>query len=337
MNNKKKRNKRKLLVAILLVLFTGVLFSTSTYAWFTSNTTVTVDTVEVNVAAESGLQLSVDGVRWKPLITIDDIKGATYESGVQAVRNQVPTGTGINIIPVSTIGAIDPETGFMNMYAGTIETSGGNYVLSSVKSVETNSSTSGDFIAFDLYVKITEDSPIYLTNLSKVTTTSTGAREGLKNAARVAFIKAGSTTTGASTAAIQSLKAGTGSEKYLWEPNYDVHTAAGVKNAYDVYGLTTTQTGAAALTYYGVNAEFTSAAGVGLNDKTAGRFAIPTFTNTVKTPNSGVPAGTQIFSLSQGITKLRIYMWIEGQDVDCENDASGSNISFSLQFSMKNA
>ena len=26
-------------------------------------------------------------------------------------------------------------------------------------------------------------------------------------------------------------------------------------------------------------------------------------------------------------------MWIEGQDVDCENNASGSDISFNVQFS----
>ena len=27
-------------------------------------------------------------------------------------------------------------------------------------------------------------------------------------------------------------------------------------------------------------------------------------------------------------------MWIEGQDVDCENNASGSDISFNVQFSI---
>lgn len=28
-------------------------------------------------------------------------------------------------------------------------------------------------------------------------------------------------------------------------------------------------------------------------------------------------------------------MWIEGQDVDCEDDASGSNIAFDLQLTVK--
>ena len=39
-----------------------------------------------------------------------------------------------------------------------------------------------------------------------------------------------------------------------------------------------------------------------------------------------------LWKLSAGITKVRIYMYVEGQDVDCENAASGSNLSFDLQF-----
>lgn len=43
----------------------------------------------------------------------------------------------------------------------------------------------------------------------------------------------------------------------------------------------------------------------------------------------------KVFSLKAGITKVRMYMWIEGQDVDCEDDASGSNIAFDLQLTVK--
>ncbi len=43
----------------------------------------------------------------------------------------------------------------------------------------------------------------------------------------------------------------------------------------------------------------------------------------------------KVFSLKAGITKVRMYMWIEGQDVACEDDASGSNIAFDLQLTVK--
>ena len=40
-------------------------------------------------------------------------------------------------------------------------------------------------------------------------------------------------------------------------------------------------------------------------------------------------------TLQAGITKVKVYMWVEGQDVDCENSASGSDISFSFELSIK--
>ena len=40
-------------------------------------------------------------------------------------------------------------------------------------------------------------------------------------------------------------------------------------------------------------------------------------------------------SLDAGITKFRVYMWIEGQDVDCENMASGGEVVFNLQLSIQ--
>ena len=30
-------------------------------------------------------------------------------------------------------------------------------------------------------------------------------------------------------------------------------------------------------------------------------------------------------------------MWVEGQDVDCENGASGGNVTYSLQITSENA
>jgi hypothetical protein len=38
--------------------------------------------------------------------------------------------------------------------------------------------------------------------------------------------------------------------------------------------------------------------------------------------------------LAAGITKYRIYLWVEGQDVDCENNASGTDIQYDLSFSL---
>lgn len=49
-----------------MILFCGVILSTSTYAWFTANKTVTINDITVNVAAMNGLQIFVDAINWKP-------------------------------------------------------------------------------------------------------------------------------------------------------------------------------------------------------------------------------------------------------------------------------
>ena len=43
----------------------------------------------------------------------------------------------------------------------------------------------------------------------------------------------------------------------------------------------------------------------------------------------------ELFNLTpKTITKMKVYFWVEGQDVDCENNASGGDITLKLQFSL---
>ena len=57
---------------------------------------------------------------------------------------------------------------------------------------------------------------------------------------------------------------------------------------------------------------------------------------TVGSVAAGIPTTAYInaFDVAEGVTKVRIYMWIEGQDVDCEDHASGSALTYNLQFSI---
>lgn len=323
---KQNRRRKKLFLAILMILFTGVLLTTSTYAWFTANKTVTVNQIDVTVAATNGLQISVDAATWKPTITNDDIIKAASATSYTAAVNQIPSG---DSSPVSTIGAVDTNTGYLQMYSGAIESDGANYILTAARETET-AGTEGKFVAFDLFFKTTEDTAIYLTNASNVLYSS--GPKGLENAARVAFVVEGTVDAGAAAADAQKLKAG--SDVIIWEPNADVHTPTGVANAINTYGLTATQTSPTNLGYYGVKAPIQASYKVALDSKDTNYFASVT-------PDIITPAAydeetsfKKAFDLKAGITKIRFYMWIEGQDVDCENDASGGSISYNLQFSM---
>ena len=332
-NELKRKNKKKIFILILMILFTGVVLTSSTYAWFTANKTVTVETIDVNVAASHGLQVSVDAVNWKTVISNADINsaGTNYTGAVNQLPTYDPDGGKANsIVPVSTIGEVDTNTGFMKMFEGEIGSNvAGDYILTAEQVTETHTSTSGSFIAFDIFFQTNQAESIYLTSNSNVV--ALGASTGIENSSRIAFINHGTVDAGSDASVAQALKGGT--TPVIWEPNYDIHTAAAVKNASDVYGITTTQTGGSVLAYHGVKADITGTANVLLNSKDGTYFAA--VTPQITTPATGISQDNykKVFDIQAGITKVRIYMWVEGQDVDCENNASGGSISYNLQFS----
>lgn len=326
-NSKKRKKSKKIFIAILMILFTGVILTASTYAWFTANKTVTVSEIDVNVTTSEGLQISTDAVTWKTVISNDDIINASYTG----VTNQLPSNT-TSIKPTSTVGEIDTATGFMKMYVGDVTSNdAGNYILTATQSVETKSTTSGDFVVFDLYFQTNAAATVYLTSNSTVG--AVGTATGIQNASRIGFVVQGSAAVGSDAATIRALKNDGTVPAVIWEPNYDVHTAAAVKHASDVYGLTTSQTGGGMLAYKGVKSDITAAANVPLNSDDATYFS--DVTPDIYSTSAGIPTEkyARVFDLSAGVTKVRIYMWVEGQDVDCEDNASGGSIAYNLQFS----
>lgn len=157
---------------------------------------------------------------------------------------------------------------------------------------------------------------------------------GIKNASRIAFVKLGETPDGSELATIQALNAGAASEVTVWEPNYDIHTDAGVANAKDVYGITTTKANGELVPYSGIKDTILKTDDILLGDATQAKHE-DKFTTVTPGKNTiaGFSTNVALFTLNKGITKMRIYMWVEGQDVDCENNASGGEINFDLKIS----
>lgn len=337
-----KRRKYRLLILFLILLGTGTMLATSTYAWFTSNTNVSVETLKVNIAAQNGIQISVDGTKWKSIIQKSDIIGA-HKGNYAAAVNQIPE----TLEPVSTAGIPDTN-GYLPMYYGVVTTStspqnNGEYILTATKTTEIDNSErteaeqdTAKFIAFDLFFKVDEDTEVFLVSGSGATTTDQ-TDTGIKNASRIAFVNKGNTSVGSELATIQGLNAGASSTVTIWEQNYDVHTAAGVAHAKDVYGITTSQTGGSALAYSGVIAPISASDDILWGNATEEKHSAKFKTVTpAKTTKAGFTDYVSLFTLTKGITKMRIYMWVEGQDVDCENNASGGSISFDLKISTVN-
>ena len=325
--SKKSKRKNNLKESIILLLLLILLLVSSTYAWFTANQTVTISTIDVTIEASNGLQISTDATTWKAIISNEDITTNAYTDNA----NELPE----SMVPVSTIGTID-ENGYMEMFKGIVaanETSG-EYELTATKAAE----GTGQFIAFDIFLRVDADTALQLTDASCVKMQADSTDKGIKQASRVAFVIQGNKPVGTDVATLTGLKAVTDSPLYIWEPNSNLHTDAAVSHAFDTYGITTTSDGnAQPIAYYGIKQEIGTAVNLA---NTAGKdttnFAAVSPAYVTEADETGkITAAEDIFTLTAGITKVRMYMWIEGQDVDCENTASGTDISFNVQFTVK--
>lgn len=296
------KNKKTILAFIMLLLTIAAL-GTASYAWFSASTQATLGDIDVNVTASNGIQISMDATNWKGTLTTEDIKGEAYTGN----KNQIPT----TLTPVSTIGS--QSIGKFEMFDGILDEEGTEPLLTLTAANEEKSTTEeGHYIAFDLFVKSAAERQITLDIGSGVVATNTAnpsgtaVDAGLMYTARVAFFNQGTDTTNSPAAAIAKAS-GTSATQTIWEPNANQHTVY-AENSLGASGVMTT---------YGAK---TTGANLSISDVSADttHFALQ---NVIQSNVGEVPTNT-IFTVQPGITKVRVYIWIEGQDIDCENNAS---------------
>lgn len=314
----KKQKEASIKSSILILLLILILLISSTYAWFTANKNLTISSLQVNVEASNGIQISTDASNWKTIISQSDIT-----TGYENHTNQLP----VTLAPVSTAkGVVD---GKLQLFDGDFkpnETTG-LFELTSIGPETDARGNIGKYIAFDIFLKVNEGVDVYLSNGSVVTDD-----RGLASAARVAFINEGNRAYGQSANQYTGLAEGTPTSTIIWEPNNEVHKAEAKANATSVLGMSG-PIGDVALNTFGVGEQISTPIPAAQLQQTHGTQIVQV-TNDISTPSSGVPANTNLMHLNAGVTKVRIYMWIEGQDIDCEDSASGANVTFDLKFNI---
>lgn len=368
---KKKNNRRKLLLLILLLFVTVLLMSLSAYAWFTSNKTVSVDSLEVQARTTNGLEISADAVNWGISIDKADILSTTeYGSRI----SQMP-----DILDhVSSVGALHDDKGnnFIQMYDGHVATGCSTtvgagetcpdpiYTLTASAASEAYcfdkigseqnedsdkkcSSLNKTFMAFDIFFRYTGDEAtrLYLTNNANVKEKGQLDNFGIKNAVRVAFLKRGNIsldTYYAGDSGITDAQALNDSGTVtIWEPNANTHTRAGRESGMTYFGLASDTFDSATydsspIAYYGVKAVIPEASPINLKETTDltkyGDF-FQLVTPAIRTDASHNEIDTGI-DIEPGVTKYRVYFWVEGQDVDAENNATGHDMVLNLEFAV---
>ena len=326
MSRRSRKSKRRLNSLFMMLILTGMLLLSSTYAWFSASREVALEGINAKVVAAEGLQISLDGESWSSKITINEtnLKAAT--------GNKYQWPTALN--PVSTTGTT--TSGLLDMFAGEV-TSDGTTLNNAAKETElTTSGAGGKYIAFDLYFKNSSSQAsdtLQLNTGTNVAISENGKTgTGLENCIRSGIVlysnKANLTDDGS---IVRAIAAGTPSV-CIWEPNYNKHIAEVVKNDSRVEGDSSSS-----IATYGLMSIGTGTV-EGIN-----KLEKNTFIDEQKTLRTDANVGTvtdltnlgagKITLTGNSIMKARIYIWIEGQDVDCIDTAStGKEINVTLGF-----
>ncbi len=302
--------KRRILLALIMLIISGISLTTATYAWFTSNRAVKVDEIDISAQASGGIQISADALTWSNQVTLEQLKAeaTTY----------IPT---TSLMPVTTVG-VNGGTGAFDFYIGELNDAGDKVTLTKTTDDENK------YVSFDLYFySATPQTVIFDAGTQVAVKNVTGGEgssakdAGLKSSVRVGFLHQGVDAT-ATQATAKALNGGVLANQIIWEPNADKHTDFAVS-----------QLGATADTVLATMGGKAAAATAVATDASTHFETITTAHNLkTSTVTQVYPEGT-LWNFEAGINKVRVYVWIEGQDIDNEDSASlGSGVGVKLNF-----
>ena len=315
--------KRRILLALIMLIISGISLTTATYAWFTANRAVNVQEIDVKAQASGGIQISADAENWSNEVTIDKLLAADLSG--KGIHNYIPETA---LKPVTTIGVNGGEGAF-DFYLGELNDAGDKVTLTSI------ADDSNNYVAFDLYfysatpqtIEFNAGTQVVAKNVDSPAPDSVVKDTGLKSSVRVGFLVQGNDPT-ATPAISRGLNKGALANQTIWEPNADIHTDY-AKNMLGANGVMTTM-GGKAITPLGAENKPTYVA----TNSTTYFESITTENHHLKTSTKDekYPSGT-IFNFAAGITKVRVYVWLEGQDIDNEDTASlGTGVGVLLKF-----
>ncbi|NLA33161.1 MAG: hypothetical protein GX864_04410 [Mollicutes bacterium] len=312
-------------VMFIWLFLTALLLTMTTYAWFSTNIIFEIESFDIQVVSRGGIEISTDGVNWKGVLGMLDFFDAdqTYPTNL----NQITT----SVKPVSTDGSV--EDGLLKLYYGDVDIKEqGNQYLYAVRSKEEKYDTinnPGHFVTFDIFLKSYYNRKINIDPISGVKYIE-GTTSGIENAFRLGFLHQGTLSEETNLRQIQNLK--DASKTYIWEPNSDAHMPSAVEHAQNIYNINTQEIGAQRITYHGISTEIPKTANVKVNEANSNHH--PEYFKLVNPDITTTKHNTTpqyLFDIVPGITKIRVYIWIEGQDIDCEDGSTNGKLEINIQ------
>jgi len=330
-----RRDKHRFFMSLLIIFFLGILLIFSAYAWFSTTLNVKIKTFNMIVSRNSGLSISFDAINFDQSIEISE--DMLINRLVETYPNNLSQWAGNGLIPVSSPGITNSNSYFFEVY----QSSGVRYknrnlekgYITTVLSKENKRRSVNNFIAFDLFFKNETGSPIsdnlFLEQNTEFIMTSESDEEmlGLVNSARIGFVKVGSVPHDTPVQTIQNLQCNNNCHSVIYEPNSTNHSEMSIERA-KKFGINLVD-GREFPTY-----AYKKAGGpFELVDTISGSVGLNYDYFMEQKTFSEDAFSEPLFTIPDGITKVRVYVWLEGQDIDSlETDSEGAEVSISINF-----
>jgi hypothetical protein len=302
---KKTFKKRAFISAIAMLIVSAIVLTSATYAWFSMAKKVEVESMELNVTSPEGIQISANTTSFTTKLTTANITGTDETSSgkrfnaYEGNTNHIPE----TIKPSSSTFAVSSSTGLPSWYDGSINENG-------TMDIYSTSDTAGGYVVFDLFVKLKSATTV---KFGESTITCEGNDE-LPTAMRIALLNCGLVAEKADATVIQAThNLSSTANKVVYEVDATNHTSS----AQAMIGTGTLST-LRPIAYAGTN------------------ITCEPYSNTVLACTGDLSAtlaqtaSAATIKLQAGVSRVRVYMWMEGNDIDCGNDVAGATINFNL-------
>lgn len=320
----KKQIRRAMLATVAMMLMGVVSLTGVTYAWFSQSDTASVEGMKLGIESRDG------GV----LMSAVPNPGA---SGWAYMINLDWTGTKFK--PASTAPS-NLNAGNLVFYNGVINEAK-TYMVTTSELAAANelgvgqSEAEGHYVKKTIYFNNVEDNDIKVSLGANISGDTTEGKSGLKNvdqAMRVAIVTHGTYTIDAEngTNTAETTVASDKSAVMIYEPEANKHHRGG-EGYIPTYGVIKASN----------NQELNF-----MSDKNDPEYA----TSEIKKIESGTETSEYIEKIdsyyaakagkqaptftipANSYYKVTIYIWLEGQDVDCTNEISGSDLEIAITF-----
>jgi len=327
--------KANLKMMFLVILSFGTLFIVASYAWFSTNLNVKVNMFQMSVTKNTGLTISLDGINFDTYVEIS--KEILIDQLVNTYPNNLSQWSGAGLTPVSTNGIVDSNQDRFDIYASSgvryknLDMKNGYFRI--INASEKERSAISNYIAFDLFFKNDSGSPVsdnlYLESSTeiKLAEETNEEMEGLFNSIRLGFIRIGDVPLNTEPNIIQNISCNNSCTSKIYEPNHTIHNSLSIERA--LKNGVTLVNGEEFPTYGCIK----SGGPILVADAVSGSPKLDynyfKLQETIKHEELSNP----LFDLPSGITKVRVYLWIEGQDIDSlETDSQGAKLDVSINF-----